>query len=166
MKAANACLGAIGLVSWNLVEQANTFLTLAPLSTFEAALLGLRILMVIALYAFFGLIMWVLLREGRSVQSPIPPARLIAQQDHVGAAYAVQHNTWIGRDPNCAVCVNDDFVSARHARLVWDAAGRTWWIEDNASRNGTWVNDERVVRCALSCGDIIRVGDVRFRFEV
>lgn len=138
------------------------------LSLAETILLALRVLIVIALYGFLGLTLWALLRERQSPQAPVPPARLIQQP--AGSAPASEHvlraSTWIGRDPNCAVRVSDEYASARHACLTWDAVSGAWWIEDNASRNGTWVNDERVMRCALSSGDIIRVGEARFRFEV
>jgi hypothetical protein len=137
------------------------------LSSAETILLALRVLVVIALYGFLGLMLWALLRERQSPQKPIVPARLIEQP--AGSTPASEHvlraSTWIGRDPNCAVRVSDEYASARHAWLAWDPATGAWWIEDNASRNGTWVNDERVIRCALSPGDMIRVGEARFRFE-
>jgi len=37
-------------------------------------------------------------------------------------------------------------MSARHAQLVWDGADGCWFIENNASRNGTYVNETRVMR--------------------
>jgi len=139
----------------------------AALSPPEAILLALRILIVAALYGFLGLMLWMLVRERQSHQAPIPPARLILLPagNMPASEHVLRSSEWIGRDPNCAVRVSDQFASARHARLAWDPATSAWWIEDNASRNGTWVNEERVIRCALGAGDIIRVGEVRFRFE-
>lgn len=137
------------------------------LSFAEVALFALRVLIVLALYGFLGVMLWALLRERPSAQTPVSPARLIREPAGNGPAgeHILRSTVWIGRDPNCAVRVSDEYASARHARLTWDPLTGNWWIEDNASRNGTWVNDERVTRCALSAGDTIRVGEARFRFE-
>jgi pSer/pThr/pTyr-binding forkhead associated (FHA) protein len=63
------------------------------------------------------------------------------------------------------VHADDEFASARHAQVLWRAEDQAWWIEDNLSRNGTFVNDQRVMRSRLKDGDVIRVGRVRFKFE-
>lgn len=133
----------------------------------EAILLALRILIVVALYSFLGLMLWMLVRERQSPHAPVSPARLILLPpgNTPASEHILRSSVWIGRDPNCAVRVSDEYTSARHARLAWDPATSAWWIEDNASRNGTWVNEARVIRCALGAGDIIRVGEARFRFE-
>ncbi|MGQ9813976.1 MAG: FHA domain-containing protein [Candidatus Roseilinea sp.] len=139
----------------------------SSVSSSEVILLILRILIVAVLYAFLGLILWLLVRERHSPQTPVPLARLtpLLTDGAPASAHILRSAVWIGRDPNCAVRVSDEYASARHARLAWDPATGAWWIEDNASRTGTWVNEERVLRCALGAGDIIRVGEVRFRFE-
>jgi hypothetical protein len=72
----------------------------------------------------------------------------------------------IGRDPNCAIRVNDAFVSARHARLEWDPAAGSWCIEDDDSRNGTWLNDRRVAHSPLRDGDVVRVGNSAYVFTL
>jgi pSer/pThr/pTyr-binding forkhead associated (FHA) protein len=44
--------------------------------------------------------------------------------------------------------------------------GRAWYVEDRGSTNGTWVNGHRITRpVALSYGDELAVGRVRFRLE-
>jgi pSer/pThr/pTyr-binding forkhead associated (FHA) protein len=44
----------------------------------------------------------------------------------------------IGRKPDNDVSLHHDrYVSRYHARLRWD--GTTWWLEDLASRNGTFL---------------------------
>ena len=52
---------------------------------------------------------------------------------------------WIGKDTSyCQVVPSDDpFVSARHARLRQDEAGR-WTIENNKSFNGVWLRVDRI----------------------
>jgi pSer/pThr/pTyr-binding forkhead associated (FHA) protein len=70
----------------------------------------------------------------------------------------------IGRNVNNSIYVEDDFVSATHAMLTF--RGRSWFIEDQGSTNGTYVNGHRIDRAvALSFGDEITVGRVRMRLD-
>lgn len=63
----------------------------------------------------------------------------------------------VGRDPNCELCIDLPGVSRRHARLTAD--GEEIRIEDLGSKNGTWVNGNRIdTAVALSDGSEIRVG--------
>jgi len=64
----------------------------------------------------------------------------------------------IGRSPENAVGLpDDDFVSARHARVEIDGTGGR--VVDLSSRNGTFVNGERVVNSrSIGIGDVVRVG--------
>ena len=53
--------------------------------------------------------------------------------------------------------LEDEYASSQHARLT-PADGR-WWIEDLGSRNGTFVDDERLTSPReLNVGDIVRIG--------
>ncbi len=138
----------------------------------DIMLFALRILIVAALYAFLGAVLWALLREQPPRSSPaVPTSRLIqlldddAPGESLERQYAVRSAAWIGRDPNCLVHTDDEFASARHAQVIWRAEDQAWWIEDNASRNGTFVNGQRVMRSQLKDGDVIRVGRARFKFE-
>jgi DNA-binding NtrC family response regulator len=54
------------------------------------------------------------------------------------------------------LALHDARVSRRHARIDWQ--GDVLQIEDLGSRNGTFVDGERVVRAALRPGSVIRVG--------
>jgi len=70
----------------------------------------------------------------------------------------------IGRNVNNTIYVEDDFVSTNHAMLTF--RGRSWFIEDQGSTNGTYVNGHRIERpVALSFGDELTIGRVRFRLE-
>jgi diguanylate cyclase (GGDEF)-like protein len=65
----------------------------------------------------------------------------------------------IGRSPANAVVLDDEGVSREHARLIV-GADRTYRIVDLDSRNGTYVEDQRVGTAATAVreGDRIRLG--------
>ena len=61
----------------------------------------------------------------------------------------------IGRTENNNFSYNNPFVSGTHARLSFD--GASWSVSDNNSRNGTFVNGERITSKKLSAGDLIYI---------
>lgn len=64
----------------------------------------------------------------------------------------------IGRAPSNDLVIDDDSVSGHHAH-VWVEGPRAW-LQDLASRNGTWLNDERVRGPSpITSGDRIRIGE-------
>jgi pSer/pThr/pTyr-binding forkhead associated (FHA) protein len=50
----------------------------------------------------------------------------------------------IGRDDGLAVTLPFDEVSRQHAKISWD--GNSYWLEDLASMNGTYLNGRRVLK--------------------
>ena len=62
----------------------------------------------------------------------------------------------IGRGQGSEIQVVDDGVSRRHA-IVRNMASEIW-IEDAGSRNGTFVNGERITRRRLIDGDKVQIG--------
>lgn len=72
----------------------------------------------------------------------------------------------IGRSNDNALAVPDGSVSSKHARILRTDDG--FVIEDLQSRNGTFVNGERVTDGPrkLSDGDLIRLGKVILTFNV
>ena len=70
----------------------------------------------------------------------------------------------IGRDPKNDIVILDHNVSRAHATL--QRSGKSYEIENMAKSGGTWVNDERISRRKLKHGDVIRLADVEFRFEL
>jgi pSer/pThr/pTyr-binding forkhead associated (FHA) protein len=72
----------------------------------------------------------------------------------------------VGRSPSCDVCLSWDVkVSRVHAQL--ERLGGDWTVEDDGlSRNGTFVNGERLVgRHRLHDGDIMRFGGTEVAFR-
>ena len=81
-----------------------------------------------------------------------------------GSTIALGPINSIGRNVNNSIYVEDDFVSATHAMLTF--RGRSWFVEDQGSTNGTYVNGHRIERpVALSFGDELTVGRVRMRLD-
>jgi pSer/pThr/pTyr-binding forkhead associated (FHA) protein len=142
----------------------------------EVTLLLLRIVTVLLLYAFLGLIVYVLWRDVRSAaQREATPAarlrlaRLVALNGSDDAAavetYPLKPYTSIGRAPANTIELTDTYCSAEHALVVW--RNNQWWLEDRGSRNGTLLNDMSVeTPVVLSTGDVIRIGRVNLRFEL
>ena len=84
-----------------------------------------------------------------------------------GASFTLEHGeTVLGRDPSCAVMVEDPSVSRRHARITRDDRAHHF-VEDLGSTNGTFVSGRLVRRAALSTGDRLQLGrDTMYRFAV
>lgn len=70
----------------------------------------------------------------------------------------------IGRDSANAIHIPDGSVSSVHARVFQAMGG--YVIEDLKSRNGTYVNGERVDRKLLQENDKIRLGKVLLTYNV
>jgi hypothetical protein len=70
----------------------------------------------------------------------------------------------VGREPTCDVFVNDGSVSRRHARL--ERRGAAWFVVDQGSANGTYLDSQRVSDALLRPGQELRFGAVGFRVEV
>jgi len=73
----------------------------------------------------------------------------------------------IGRSPNVELRLDDDGISRNHARIRSET--NRAWIEDMESRNGTFVNGERISGTVeLKDGDKVQVGRgtvLRFGFQ-
>ena len=141
----------------------------------------LRILLLILQLSFLALLYLILFGFARSLLRDLRSAEqaqaasqtgigrlsvLESPEDEppVGRAISLGPINSLGRNVNNTIYVEDDFVSANHAMLTF--RGRSWFIEDQGSTNGTYVNGHRIDRpVALSYGDELTVGRVRMRLE-
>ncbi len=76
----------------------------------------------------------------------------------------VKDQSMVGRDPSCEVVVTDGSVSRRHARLEKRAGA--WWVVDQGSANGTYVNSLKVAEQALKNSQELRFGALAFRVDI
>jgi hypothetical protein len=130
-----------------------------------------RLLFLALLYLFLFGVARMLLRDlGAASREPTTElGRLVvvaspAGEPAEGSSLALDAITTLGRDVNNAIVVDDPFASAQHAVLTF--RGRTWYAEDLASTNGTFINGAPVEGATpLGYGDEVQIGRVRLRLE-
>lgn len=141
----------------------------------------LRLLILVLQLAFLGLLYVILFGFSRSLLRDLRSAEVTqmasqsgigrlavvespVEEPAIGSSIALGPINSIGRDVNSTIFIDDDFVSGGHAMLTF--RGRSWFIEDQGSTNGTYVNGHRIDRAvALSFGDELTIGRVRMRLE-
>ncbi|MEX0978037.1 MAG: sigma 54-interacting transcriptional regulator, partial [Pirellulales bacterium] len=69
----------------------------------------------------------------------------------------------LGRDPECTIMLGDPLCSRVHAIVVQENGA--WHIHDCESRNGTFVNDQKIDDAALAEGHSVRIGSTEFQFH-
>jgi hypothetical protein len=79
-----------------------------------------------------------------------------------GEMFTLDGETTIGRSPDCGIFLDDVTVSRKHAVLVERDDG--FFVEDQGSLNGTFVNRKRVESAQLEDGDELQVGKYRLTF--
>ena len=79
-----------------------------------------------------------------------------------GETFHPEGQTTIGRSPDCGIFLDDVTVSRRHAIL--SERGDGFFIEDQGSLNGTFVNRKRVESAQLEDGDELQIGKYRLTF--
>ncbi len=70
--------------------------------------------------------------------------------------------TAIGRSPDCEIFLDDVTVSRQHALLV-ERDGQ-FYIQDEGSLNGTFLNRSRIESAQVDDGDEIQIGKYRLTF--
>jgi pSer/pThr/pTyr-binding forkhead associated (FHA) protein len=111
--------------------------------------LALRLTLAVSLYAFLGLAFVSLWRDIKQqgallASRKVPPISLTIARGELALQtrnFTIPEVT-IGRDPACEFPVDDEAISARHARLSFHH--NQWWLEDLDSTNGTLLNQEKL----------------------
>lgn len=93
----------------------------------------------------------------------VAPSRLVMlTPPAAGAVYAVGDGMRLGRAEDLEIWVNHRSISREHVRFV-ERDGEIV-VEDLSSANGITVNDQPCASAILSSGDVLGLGQVRFRF--
>jgi NADH:ubiquinone reductase (H+-translocating) len=93
----------------------------------------------------------------------VPPPPYLIRSD--GAELRLEGDVLkLGRAPDNHIVVNDGRVSRYHSILKRE--GTNYVLEDQGTPNGTHVNNERIQRRVLAPGDVIRVGQTTFTYQV
>jgi|SRR5262245_8776183 len=77
--------------------------------------------------------------------------------------------TRIGRNSENDIVLNSERVSRHHAEILYESTSRgdVFLIVDKGSRNGVWVNRQRVKNSTeIKSGDVINIGRQEFTFIV
>ena len=131
-----------------------------------------RLLFLALLYVVLFRIVRTLLRDLRAAarEPGTSLGRLVVVVDSpsgepaVGRSFDLDAITTLGRDVNNAIVVDDPFASAEHAVLTY--RGRSWYVEDAGSTNGTLRNGRPIDGPSpLGFGDEVGIGQVRLRLE-
>jgi len=69
----------------------------------------------------------------------------------------------LGRGDDADIHILDHGLSRQHC--YFEKQGERFFLVDLESRNGTFVNGERITRVELKAGDIVRIGAVEFEFK-
>jgi hypothetical protein len=130
-----------------------------------------RLLFLALLYLFLARVVQSLLRDLRAAgrEPGASLGRLIviespAGEPEAGRSFDLDAITTLGRDVNNAIVIDDPFASSDHAVLTY--RGRSWYVEDLGSTNGTFLNGRPVDGVSpLGFGDEVSIGQVRLRLE-
>ena len=130
--------------------------------------LALRLLLAVSLYVFLGwafLSLWLDIKQQGALLASrkVPPISLTISHGEPAqqVRHFVQPEVTIGRDPACECPVNDEVISARHARLIYHHS--QWWLEDLNSTNGTLLNQEKLATpTVIISEDEFKCGETRF----
>lgn len=84
----------------------------------------------------------------------------------MGATFLLRHGrTTIGHDCGNIIVIGDEHISNKHAIVTYEREG--YWIEDRRSKNGVYLNGDRVLgRQLLVDGSVIKMGETVFKFEL
>lgn len=90
------------------------------------------------------------------------PRLIVEEGMQKGREFRFSAEAAVGRGKDNLVTVEDPRVSLRHAKIVLENG--QYVLKDLASRNGTFVNGERVTETPLGFGDKVKVGALTLSF--
>ena len=101
--------------------------------------------------------------SGAGLEGLEAPALVVRSGGRAGESFhPTKPQTTIGRSPDCDIFLDDVTVSRKHAVLV--ERDSSFFIEDQGSLNGTFVNRKRVESAQLDDGDELQIGKYRLTY--
>lgn len=88
---------------------------------------------------------------------------LVKRGPNAGSTFMLGESTEAGRDPSRPVFLDDITVSRQHATFERRPDG-AWFVRDEGSLNGTYVNGEQVEQTKLAPGDEVQIGKFKLTF--
>lgn len=73
------------------------------------------------------------------------------------SALPLQHGATLGRGEDAAIQLQGDAISRNHAR--WSREGPLFVVRDLGSRNGTFLDGQRISHAALKIDSVVRLGE-------
>ncbi len=92
------------------------------------------------------------------------PVLTVETSEGISDVEVVRERFVIGRAPGSDVVIPDQAISRSHAALEKRSDG--WYLCDQNSGNGTFLNDERVEEVPILDGDVFRVGNAEITFSL
>lgn len=145
-----------------LIKTSTTFDVIEPL---------LKFVLVFIIYIF---IFWIikliymdikyLSRKSVTKKTNMPYLKLLNLIDNINfklnESYIVGNRTYIGRNKNNDIVLETPFFSGKHTCIFKE--NNSYYIEDLNSKNGTFVNGQRVSGrpMGIKNGDIIQIGQI------
>jgi hypothetical protein len=100
-------------------------------------------------------------RKGRGRAKGSPTRLVVTEGPLTGTSLPLRSGgILIGRNPECALVLDDDYASGRHCRIHPDPSGRDGWVvEDLGSTNGTFIGRDRLTGSRpVEIGTTLRIG--------
>ena len=94
------------------------------------------------------------------------PSLEVMEGPQAGTRFALSEKNQdivVGRDPACEFKIDSDVISRKHARI--EKHFDTVVLHDLGSKNGTFVNRERIKEQRLQDGDILHLGTLALSFR-
>ena len=103
--------------------------------------------------------------EGADAGSSDEVERVLEPIEHTGEPIILNGATFtVGRTLENDICIPSNLISRHHARLLVGPSGVI--IEDAGSTNGCFVNGEQIRQHLMHDGDILELGDLRYRMRI
>ena len=90
---------------------------------------------------------------------------LMTEEGSVKSGYPLNKDRFIiGRDVKCDILINDESISRQHAEIMKTQRG--YRLTDMNSKNGVYVNNQRINQHFLQDSDRIMIGDKYFDIKI